>query len=401
MTGGLPGPAFRRRLSIAAALLGLACTEAPAQETPRALDPNSGIGGTLGPQSARGPDEIPFDCYQIEVPAGTEVTLSARSGEFRPVIWVARGAQCSSAAIQEQSSDSGPGESTVSFTAAGGRYLIFARGQAPDARGRYRIRVVTVGSEMAAEKEGLPPTGVAARNRDGPPAAASGEDGRLALMRRQVAARQAEIAAEEARKAEEERQRQLALARAREEERQRQLAAQQSGGDSGLFGALAFGFGAAMAGGNAEVVMGAAMKGMEMTTDNEQVRSAIAGQGDAMIASGLDRMGGGRGYGTGTGGSMGMGIGDGGGGGGSYPTRPNALGGSAACSMMNESNYRDVGLSGGNDVQLKTMCAQAYEYYTMYKRAIAQGYSEADANRTYDAHQKAAMNAIHFYENNR
>ena len=69
--------------------------------------------------------------------------------------------------------------------------------------------------------------------------------------------------------------------------------------------------------------------------------------------------------------------------------------------MMNESNYRQVGLSGGNDVQLKTMCAQAYEYYVMYKRAIAQGYAEADANRTYDAHAKSARVAIHYYQNNR
>ncbi|HZW16759.1 MAG TPA: hypothetical protein VFF66_10985 [Brevundimonas sp.] len=88
-------------------------------------------------------------------------------------------------------------------------------------------------------------------------------------------------------------------------------------------------------------------------------------------------------------------------GGAGVTVRPNALGSSPACSMMNESNYRQVALSGGNDVQLKTMCGQAFEYYTMYKRAIAQGYSEADANRTYDAHQQAALNAISFYNNNR
>jgi hypothetical protein len=37
----------------------------------------------------------------------------------------------------------------------------------------------------------------------------------------------------------------------------------------------------------------------------------------------------------------------------------------------------------------------------MYRNAIAQGYSEADANRTYDAHQKAAEQVIHFYNKNR
>ena len=85
----------------------------------------------------------------------------------------------------------------------------------------------------------------------------------------------------------------------------------------------------------------------------------------------------------------------------SYPTKPNLLAGKAACSMMNESNYRQVGVSGGNDVQLKTMCAQAYEYYVMYKRAIAQGHAEADANRTYDAHRQSAQVAIGYYTNNR
>ena len=75
--------------------------------------------------------------------------------------------------------------------------------------------------------------------------------------------------------------------------------------------------------------------------------------------------------------------------------------GQPACAMMNEGNYRQVGVSGGTDVQLKTMCAQAYEYYVMYKRAIAQGYAEADANRTYAAHEQSARVAIDFYSKNR
>jgi hypothetical protein len=64
----------------------------------------------------------------------------------------------------------------------------------------------------------------------------------------------------------------------------------QSGGDSGMLGGLMAGVGAAIAGGNAEMVMGAAMKGMEMSTDNQQVRNVLAGEGDAMIASGLNTM---------------------------------------------------------------------------------------------------------------
>jgi hypothetical protein len=85
----------------------------------------------------------------------------------------------------------------------------------------------------------------------------------------------------------------------------------------------------------------------------------------------------------------------------SYPVRPNKLDGDPACSGFTMQNYRERGLEGGNDVQLKTMCAQAFEYYSMYLNAIRQGYGEADANRTYDAHAGAALNASSFYANNR
>lgn len=68
---------------------------------------------------------------------------------------------------------------------------------------------------------------------------------------------------------------------------------------------------------------------------------------------------------------------------------------------VNSGNYRSAALSGGNDVQLKTMCGQAYEYYAMYRRALEQGYSEADAERTYQAHAQSAAVANDFYDNNR
>jgi hypothetical protein len=71
---------------------------------------------------------------------------------------------------------------------------------------------------------------------------------------------------------------------------QKMAAKSQGGGDSGLFGALAMGLGAAIAGGNAEQVMGMAMKGAELTSDNEMTRSVLSGQGDAMVAAGTARM---------------------------------------------------------------------------------------------------------------
>jgi hypothetical protein len=158
------------------------------------------------------------------------------------------------------------------------------------------------------------------------------------------------------------------------------------GGGGGLLGALGGAMVGAMAGGNTSQVVGAAMKGAAIVDPNA---AALGSVGDSLISGNTPSVG-----------NVGA-LGGTSSGGGSYSTRPNLLEGSPACAMMNESNYRTEALSGGNDVQLKTMCGQAFEYYHMYKNAIAQGYSEADANRTYAAHEGAAQNAISFYQNNR
>lgn len=86
-----------------------------------------------------------------------------------------------------------------------------------------------------------------------------------------------------------------------------------------------------------------------------------------------------------------------------YPPKQNwlVLNQSQACAGFTEENYRQRALASGPDVQINSMCGQAFEYYTMYKRAIRQGYSEADAERTYQAHVQAAANAKSFYDNNR
>ncbi len=65
---------------------------------------------------------------------------------------------------------------------------------------------------------------------------------------------------------------------------------QRKSEDSGLLGAVMMGAGAAIAGGNVEMVYGAAVKGAEMTTTNEGLRSGLSGQGDAMIDAGAQRM---------------------------------------------------------------------------------------------------------------
>jgi hypothetical protein len=68
---------------------------------------------------------------------------------------------------------------------------------------------------------------------------------------------------------------------------------------------------------------------------------------------------------------------------------PNLAAGVCGDFGITEENYRTAALSGGNDVQMKTLCGQAMEYYSMYKRAMAQKHPEAW--RTYDAHKQASM----------
>jgi hypothetical protein len=76
---------------------------------------------------------------------------------------------------------------------------------------------------------------------------------------------------------------------------------------------------------------------------------------------------------------------------GSYPTRPNLAEGSQ-CPGFTIGNYRTHAFNGGRDQQLFALCGQAFEYYKMYLNAINEGYSEADANRTYNAHEGAVRN---------
>ncbi len=116
--------------------------------------------------------------------------------------------------------------------------------------------------------------------------------------------------------------------------------------------------------------LGAVLKGIEATSDGNAVGAAAGHVSNQLIgnSSGV----------TPAASSSGA----------SYPTKPNLA--SSACSGFTENNYRTKALEDGGDRQLNTMCGQAFEYYTMYKRAIAQGYSESDANRTYAAHEDSA-----------
>lgn len=80
------------------------------------------------------------------------------------------------------------------------------------------------------------------------------------------------------------------LASLRAEQQRLAQTRENSSGNSGVLGAVAMGLGAALAGGNPGQVMGMAMKGAELTTDNEMSRNVLAGQGDAMVAAGTQQM---------------------------------------------------------------------------------------------------------------
>lgn len=327
------------------------------------VDAGEAVQAELSAQAVRAPDGTPYDCYAINTRAGDKLTVTVRSAAFDAVISISRGALCSAAALQYENDnfEAGSKDARVSFTAAGGRYLILARASTQAAQGQY---------SLSLDSESLLP---------GSSSGSAGvQDDRRALMNQQVAAHRAQVAEEQARIAAEERR------RAQEEEARRQAAAERANSGSLLGTLLVAGAGAATAaayGGDTAQILGGALKGAQIANPESAVANALGSQADTLIAGGS--------------GSTGSTASSGGG----YSTKPNLAAG--ACPGFTESNYRSVAVSGGGDQQLYTMCGQAFEYYVMYKRAIAQGYSEADAKRTYAAHEQAANTARNFTQTHR
>ncbi len=77
------------------------------------------------------------------------------------------------------------------------------------------------------------------------------------------------------------------------------------------------------------------------------------------------------------------------------PAEENLAAGTCGRFGFTADNYRTMALSGGTDVQIKTLCGQAYEYHSMYRRALAQQHPEAW--KTYDAHKKSAAVVNNFW----
>lgn len=405
----------------AAAFAAVALAAAPAAAQSGAPTP-IGIGDTArGALDRTNPGTNPAPavaCYAIEAPPETELAITLTSSAFRPEVWFARGALCSSAAIQDRAAarDGDHRNARLRVTARGGRYLIMVRGTSSEATGLYTLTVDDVpqperlaANERDQQHGGTSGRPVAQASNQPPPVrtatlamlnaelneATGGPEGieadRIRLMNQQVQQRQDQIRAEERRRSEEER-----LRREAEAERQRQLAYQQAqeeaeGGNGGLFGALIGGSVAALAGGNTSQIM----EGASYMANVVDPESTVA-QGLSTVSSSLAETSGG--FGTAL--APAIGSAGGAGGGASYPTQPNALDGETACSGFTLGNYQQRGLNGG-DPQMDAQCGNAMALYAQYLNAIRMGYSEADSMRTYNAHQQAAQVAIQFYNETR
>src|SRR5690606_28643683 len=110
-----------------------------AQDGPQALGPDANVQGRLTASSPRLPDGAAYDCYAIETAPGQRVTVTMRSQAFDSRLWIARGGQCATARLQEDNDDALGRDAQISFTAAGGRYLILARTKAAEGAGAYRL----------------------------------------------------------------------------------------------------------------------------------------------------------------------------------------------------------------------------------------------------------------------
>lgn len=209
----------------------------------------------------------------------------------------------------------------------------------------------------------------------------------FALGAKQLAQRKQALAQAEAAKA---------RARAQAEAQARAEAEAQAQSDAGWLGALGGAIVGTFAGGNTEQVIGAAMKGAAIANPNSELAQGLDRAGDALITGDTSAVE--SAFGSSSIGGVASSVGASalGGGGGGAAKPPVSMNGCAQVGIT-ASNYQGADYTGGNDVQLKTLCAAAYSYYTAYENAVGQGMSAADAEPAYQSHAKAAAVANQFY----
>lgn len=149
------------------------------------------------------------DCFALDTQPGQDLKVSVTGAGFVAQVVLARGALCSANAPQVQGVAKGPGApAALTFNAPGGRYLILIRASGEGA-GRYELNVQT--SRPAVQASGV----------GGGDAAPGAVDARVALMNAQVAQRQLQIAQQEQARVEAEEARRAEIARQRAEEQRR------------------------------------------------------------------------------------------------------------------------------------------------------------------------------------
>jgi hypothetical protein len=225
----------------------LACSIAAAQGVkPVEVTRDQSIDAALTADATRLEDGTPYGCFSINTRTGEEITVTLRSNAFDSGLHVSRGALCSASALKFDNDNFEPTtrDAQVRFTAAGGRYLILARGVVTGSQGAYTLRVtsgVTETAQITSPRTSLQAetSGVAAPTQqtasiDAPMGEVKMD--RRALMNQQVAAHRAKLAAEEARlKALEAEKEMEEQARRREERLARE---QRSERNAQMFGAI-------------------------------------------------------------------------------------------------------------------------------------------------------------------
>lgn len=198
-------------------------TSAAAQTPAAILSPGAIVEGELSDGSPTLAEGGRYGCYAIETRAGDQVTVTLRSQAFDSRLWIARGGLCSAAALQHDNDnfEDGSRDARVSFRAAGGRYLILARGRTAEDIGSYQLSVEGGASVQTASNT------------------TAGEAERLAIMQRQVSQRQAEVAAAEEQRRQQEAARQQAAAEAARHRREAE--ARRRADDQAFLGALVTG----------------------------------------------------------------------------------------------------------------------------------------------------------------
>lgn len=210
-----------RSAAVAVLLAVVASSVGAATPDPLPLSVGDTARGRLTSASPLLADQARHACYAIEPEAGTPVTLTLRSRTLDSRLWLVRGAQCPTGRLLDENDDfeAGSRDARLTFTPAGGRYLIVVRAANLAAEGDFVLTSQAARSPSSTPAGSGTPTTVRPAPAPAPEANDPGSNAptmvdREALMRAQTMAYQEQQAAEQRRVAAEAAQRRQEAARA-------------------------------------------------------------------------------------------------------------------------------------------------------------------------------------------